>query len=759
MSNNKQSFLFSARRALPLLALAAALARADGILPVPRRLGDDEIQITGETFEADRKTGWVTVRKNVRVKTGDHELTADRVRLNRETGDVEADGHVVLRQAGFGAWTGGHIAYNYKTGKGLIGAGELAAGVFRVRADGVARRDDGRFDLDNLRVTTCTNAPGKWHWCIRGDGRYKDNDYVEIFHAVPYLFGVPFAWLPYWYRDLDTHYGFRMMPGYTSKWGAYLLCGYVFNIYESPGDAGPDLYGTTHLDLRSKRGAAVGQNVHWDLKEWGRGRFESYYARDLDAPDDREDRNWMSDVDDNRYRFRLFHTADLTPRDRFLLRGTVVSDSEMRGDFFEREDRGESIPMNFAAWEHRENAWAAGVEAGGPLNDFYAGAARLPEGWLSVMPQPLALGLNYESDTRAGYLDRRYARYDRALPPYRCYPGEWANFNTVRADTAHRLTYPMKLAGVLSLVPRAGYRGTYYSDAGAGADAERNVYRHSAEVGAELSLRAVSEWRNGRRHTFEPYLDYSYQPTRFTGGDGSGIYAFDRFDRSLGWLDQFGRDGVWLPYDWHGIRPGIRNVLQTRDEKGRVRTLADWDVFAAVQFDGGGPLDETGLRMIGARANASPTERIDVSTHGEWDTEEDKAAYVDIGAFYKVSEKFRFGGGYLARDHRIYDCGLSPVAEWNRAKQKLVYGGFTHILNDTWSWSCFVRYDARANELDEVGGYLQYQLDCLAFQLRTSYVNGYDRIDGTERDGDFRVSITMWLRAQQKEPDDEWLRW
>ena len=96
---------------------------------------------------------------------------------------------------------------------------------------------------------------------------------------------------------------------------------------------------------------------------------------------------------------------------------------------------------------------------------------------------------------------------------------------------------------------------------------------------------------------------------------------------------------------------------------------------------------------------------------------------------------------------------------YNWYKENLTYGGFTHVINDSWSWSFFVRYDLRVNELDEIGGYIQYQLDCLAFQLRTSYLKGYDRIDGSERDNDFRVSFMMWLRAQQKEPTDEWLRW
>jgi lipopolysaccharide assembly outer membrane protein LptD (OstA) len=736
------------------LSLAAFAAPAANILPIPQSIGDQDVEISADKFEVDQKTGWITVRNNVHVKTGNHSLTADKVRLNRETGDVQANGNVVIRQTGFGTWRGNYIEYNYKTGKGMTGAGQVDAGVFHLHADEVTRRDDGRFDLSDLSVTTCTNAPGKWHWCLRGDGRFRDNDYVEIYKVTPYLFGVPLAWLPYWYRDLDTHYGFRLMPGYTSKWGAYLLGGYVFPIYDAPDGRGPKLYGTFHLDYRTRRGVAEGQNVHWDLKRWGQGRFESYYAWDQDPPNSREDRNWMSEVHDQRYRFRLFHEADLTERDQFLLRGTVASDSEMRSDFFERENRGESIPMNFASLEHREMYWASGMEVSGPLNDFYSGSSRLPEGWLNVEPQPLFLGLNYESQTRAGYFDRDAARYDWASPAYKYYPGEWAEYNTVRADTAHRVTYPMKFDDWLSVVPRAGYRGTYYSD----ADGDSNIYRHSGDFGTEFSTRATSDWVRDYRHIFEPYVDYSYQPTLLTG-DANRTYMFDRFDRSLGWQDQFGFDGTWLPYDWHGVRPGVRNIVETHDAKGRVRSLLDWDLYSAYQFDSKGPKDESGLRILGSKLIYTPTDDFDVKAQTEWDTEEDKMAYADLSTFYKVNEHLRVGGGYLARDHQLYDYDVSPVAEWNRMKENLAYCGFTHIVNDTWSYSPFVRYDLRADEVDEIGTTVQYSLDCLVFQLRLSYLNSFERIDGTERDSDFRISIMVWLRAQGKEPDEEWQRW
>ncbi len=718
----------------------------------------DAPEITADKFEVDRKSGWTTATGNVHVKTQGHELKADRVRLHQERGEVQARGNVLIKREGLGAWTGDYIEYNYKTGQGLAGKGYVRAGDFFLSADELVREKDGTTTAHKAIITTCTNDIDNLHWCVTGEAIYKDNDYIKVKNAVPWFFGVPVAYMPWWYRDLDRQYGFRLIPGYTSDWGGYLLGGYVFNIYSSERDVGPKLDGVTHLDYRTARGVAVGQNLIWDLKRLGRGKFESYYAWDQDIPDDASDRNWMSDVTEDRYRFKLRHKADITPRDQFLLRGTVNSDSEMADDFFNKDNRNESTPMNFASWEHRENRWAGGAVVSGPLNDFYSGVSRLPEGWVNIVPQPLfGSALNYESQSRAGILNRDAARYEEASPEFMYYPGEWADYNLARVDTAHRITLPFKVKDVLSVVPRAGYRGTYYSD----SELDGDMMRHSADLGVEFSLRGTADLEGGRRHIFEPYLDYSYQPVSYEGDDEDGrLYVFDRLDRSMGWLDQFGMDGGWLPYDWHGVRPGIRSIWQKRDAHNVMRNVLLLDAYTAIQADSEGPLDEEGVRMVGAKAAWTPSDKLDVKARSEYDTEDDTFAYVNFSTFYQLNKAVRLGGGYLGRDHDLYDYAPSPVAQWNRVRENLAYGGFTHKLNETWTYSFYTRYDLRCNDLDEVGGYIQYSLDCLVFQFRTAYINGFDRIDDvSERDDDFRVALTMWFKAENRETDDEWLTW
>ena len=717
-----------------------------------------KLDIMADKFEVDQKSGWTTATGNVRIKNREHELTADTVRLHKDRGDVLAKGNVVIKRAGLGAWSSDYIEYNYKTGKGMTGKGFVRAGDFFISAEELTRAADGHTVAHHAVVTTCTNHVDHLHWRVTGELIYKDNDYIKIKHAVPWLFGIPVGYLPYWYRDLDRHYGFRLIPGYTSDWGAFVLGGYVFNIYTSERASGPDLDGVTHLDYRTERGVAVGQHLIWDLKRWGKGKFESYYAWDQDAPNDRSDRNWVSSVSDDRYRFRLRHKADITPRDQLLLRGTYNSDSEMTSDFFKKDSRGESTPMNFISWEHREHNWAGGAVVSGPVNDFYGGTSRLPEGWLNITPQPFFDSpLNYESQSRAGLLNRDAAYYDEASPNFSYYPGEWADYNLARVDSAHRVTLPFRVEDVLSVVPRIGYRGTYYSD----SELDGDLARHSAELGVEFSLRGTAELNNGGRHIFEPYLDYSYQPVHYEGDDEEGrLYSFDRHDRSVAWLDQFGMDGAWLPFDWHGVRPGIRNIWQKLNDDNVMRNVLMWDAYTAIQIDSDGSRDKEGVSIAGSQVNYKPSEELDMKIHTEYDTESDEFAYVNFNTFYQMNKQLRLGGGYIGRDHELYDYAISPVAEWNRVNENLAYGGYTYTINSTWSYSLYTRYDLRRNELDEIGGYIQYALDCLVFQIQTTYLSSFDRIDGvSERDDDYRIAITMWFRAENKSTRDDWLTW
>ena len=105
----------------------------------------------------------------------------------------------------------------------LTGNVEAVAAPLRLWSESVEKSGwDYRF-APATRLSTCTNDQCRLHWCVSGELTYHGKEgerYGVLRNATIRLFGVPVAWLPYWYYPLDTDYGWRVTPGYTSRWGA-----------------------------------------------------------------------------------------------------------------------------------------------------------------------------------------------------------------------------------------------------------------------------------------------------------------------------------------------------------------------------------------------------------------------------------------------------------------------------------------------------------------------------------------------------------
>ena len=701
----------------------------------------------------------------------DIEMKADYLSANRQTGEAVATGNVVA-----------------------------VSEPYRVHTDHVTRSSEGLYDFGHAFATTCTNELDHLHWSIHGEIKYQDKKAVTLRNMTLKWYGIPVAWLPFWYYPLDTNYGVRVLPGYTSKWGAYLLTGYVYNLVGDSNPEGFGLGGSTYVDFRSRNGVAVGQTVRWRLGDFGKGRFKVYHAWDehYDKYKDSWDTgrhmysHWGSKVERERYRLLIDHSADFTERDMLRVHAQYLSDSHFLHDFFRRDETYEVVPANEMWYEHRENAWSTGASVSGPVNRFYGGTQRLPEAWVAINPTPLFMvpwfeeerSLNYESQTRAGYMNRNPAVYstdDRAFKytPYIGENGRGADYQAFRVDTNHRFTLPMKFADAVSFVPRAGYRVTYWSDSGS----EESAYcshsgdamtRQIAEVGFTIDARATGWLNDEWRHTFEPYLDYSLQKAWLSGSSGRRYYAFDAYDRSADWLDQFGFEGRGLPYSWHGIRPGIRNTFQRRDEDGILRTVLDTDFYLAVPFQDESYYgsDEPGLKgfakdqkygqyarsgcvVPGFMMRYRPSKDLTFGTRIEYDTDADKFAYADIAMKHRVSKDFNWYLSYIGRDSRVWDYLSSPNEElengnadrWNYVLSNVIGLGFDNTICDSLAWGPFLRWDVRRNDAEQVGLKFDILTDCIGYRIEYVHEDSYRRIDGSHESKEDRIMFYIYLRA------------
>jgi hypothetical protein len=708
--------------------------------------------------------GWFRASGNVFIIYADHQLRADYVELNRETGEVHARGNIDLFRGEQGRWSGQTLNYNYLTKEGLTGASEVHASKFTAMAERTVADSNNVKRLYHARVTTCSvTNPASWHyWLSASEIDFREQDRVTLYNAVPYFLGVPFFYVPYATRDLNHPFGPRIVPGYRSDWGPFVLTTYTYPIYTGAGDN--DLVGSMLLDYRGDRGLAYGHQFDWSQEDLGKGLFGFYQTRDRN-PDDINAPTPVP-VDPNRYRVYFHHEANPTPVDQILVNGDILSDPRMIEDFFPALYREQSQPDNFAAYTHRGLTYAAGLGANGPLNNCFTGVGHVPEGWLYVFPQELFedSGLYYESQSSAGYLVQQWA--DQGWFTNRIYEPD-----TVRLHTHQKLTYPMHaFDDVVSIVPRAAYDYTFYSRL---TDSRTNEVRSLFEFGTEVSAKWFANYPGGYRHIFEPYLDYAIVTSPINVKPGENFF-FDRVDGPREWGDQFGLDGNYPARRWHGVRPGMRNTVQAKEADGSTRTVFDWDVFLAYRFGNGSDNVNTnngsGLRAAGWDLTWRPERDIKLRTEGLYDTEGGRLDMSDTSILYGEDRDWTFELGYFTSDPVDPNTlnwpinpgllGYDQLRGYNALRPtELVRFAVTHRFNPYWSANLFTRYNTRDSRLDEVGGYLQYELDCLAFRLSSGYVPAFTRYDGSHRAADYRVAFFVWVKALQSDYIEKMRGW
>ena len=685
--------------------------------------------------------------------------------------------------------------------RSLVASGNVSAvrAPFRLLSTGCSRGRDGvyRFD-DGTMFTTCTNDLGRLHWHVRGGFAYSEGDYAEISDAAAYFWELPVFWMPWMYMPLVGEEGFQVMPGYLGRWGVYLMTKAQYHI---AGDRRHEdgawlLNGATRFDLRWKQGLALGQDFDWMLGAYGRGHLKAYYAWDRsDYYDDHwrdprryNYRNWGSTVPDDRYAFEFAHRWEITERDVFRVQGAVFSDSRFRHDFMRKslfmiKNQFLGYDANELAWEHNETWLGAGLSVSGPLNEFIGGTARLPEFYFDVMPLPIwDLPVNYESSTRFGFLRRTTAQLGDAesgITPYTRYPGEWADYETFRLDTYHRLTAPFKIADVLSVVPRVGYRGTYWARGGetcytgyeSSSAAAKDVYRSILEGGVTFAARGTADYDCGR-HAVEPYLDVLAQKAWYSGvGGGKRPFVFDANDASLDWSEQFASRGRSLPYTWYGVTPGIRNAFDSADENGVRRRLLDVDLYCAFQLNDTEWMGEGRLHKLaepgrpnygrnavtpipGFRFSWHPAGDTVLSALMEYDSEDNAIALAGLQVRQRFADWFSYYVSFYQTDYRRWDFSSSPYDpetmnrdSFNQVRYSFVQAGFEHELCDAVVWSPYVRWDCMDGRLDSVGSWIDLRTDCLGFRFSVEYDNEFTRVDGSERGESWDFGFYIYLRA------------
>jgi LPS-assembly protein len=504
-----------------------------------------------------------SAKKGVIVTQGAITLVADEARGSELTGQVVAEGNVVLRSGEF-YWKGDHLEYNFNTHE--IGAGSYRAGLSGVFVSGEnlsGASTNKTFEVSNATFTTDDlQNPG---YRVRARKiKIIDGKEIEADGATLYVGNVPLFYLPHYRRNLESHANyFVVTPGYRSTFGPYLLTEYHVGIATN-FDAG------LRLDIRAKRGPGTGPDINYDLGKYGAGHADYYFTQDWEAKTDPR----LVGFHEDRQRVRFSHTVQL--QTNFTAKANInwQSDPQVLRDFFEGEYRTNAQPKTLFEVSKFWSNFSLDVEAEPQLNYFFPTIERLPDIKLSALRQQLGVSpFYYEGESSFAYLRAQGA----GLPGF-------TNYAAMRADTYHQLVLPRTFFGFLNVTPRAGARLSHYGDTESPLLPFQEEDRFVFNTGVETSFKASRLFPSARsqildltelRHIIEPSINYVYVPRPNVRPN-----RLPQFDTELPSLSL-------LPIDFpdyntidsidsqNVMRLGVRNKLQTKRD-GAVDTLLNW---------------------------------------------------------------------------------------------------------------------------------------------------------------------------------------
>lgn len=715
------------------------------LLATPPRTGaaTGDYDLRADRVEYDSTGNLVTARGNVFLRRGTQSLRADTIVYNTVTESARATGNVVFTNNGQ-VWRGEQLTFNFITQTGDFPDLLLEFDVFRVKADHAERVSPIQSRMEGVTLTTCEDTDRPEFKIKAASMDVFEERVFSMRHPVFYLRGVPFFYLPRLTLDQERQAtNIDVMPGFSTREGFFLLTAY--NRYPSEG------YRTkTHLDLRSKRGVAVGQDFHWydPVENRDHTRIRAYYAHDQQPyrNEGQEERLRAQgiEVEESRYRMEFVHRNNFGSRDTLRVQAAYWSDPRILQDFFRREFREQPVPETRVTYSFSGNGWIGDLEASRQLNDDDFNAVnRLPEGSFTIPRRPVfeELPLLYESVTRAGYLERNFRELER--------DGGRENYETLRAHTEHRLFFPTRHFGWLNVIPRAGFAYTHYGET---LDRETRVETISEvdeetgiitttfntntveiargaegrllpELGLETSFSAFGVWHNeptaigrGLRHVVEPFANYTFIPEPDLTPDR--IYQFDDIDR-MG--------------EAHNIRFGVRNKFQTRRERAgerhRIHDLVNATVATRYDLRDDAPRE---LGNIEVDVELVPVDWMRMRVDGEYNTETSELEVFNSEISFihprnrsslSIDQRYRVDQNHIIQLR--YD--LNPLG-------RVGLEGYS-------------RFDLEEDGFEEQELLLRVETECVGYGLGVAWVAGDKNLEGRDGEDEYRVWVQVWLTA------------
>ena len=716
------------------------------VLPCARAqfgsFGDIPVEITADgntRFEE----GVAIAEDNVQIHYGKYSIFSDYAEYNPETRDILLIGNVRLYTPDQ-VLTSQRGLFNLETKqmRSLEISGSQYPYYFR--AFNFRAVSPKEFHIRDSTLTTHDSSKPDFHVRPRSIRFYPDSR-VILTNSTLYVGQTPVFWFPYLFANLNTN-GFQFLPGYDSRWGAYLLTSYSFPVVKG-------VTGDFRLEDRFKFGPSVGLdlNMNYGKEDRSYGKLRSDYVFEtkdvttVQAPGEPAETKTT-----NRYRVafqqRLFLTDDIYGTANI----NVLSDVDFLEDFYPREFALDPQPDNSLSLTKWDEVYTLSLIGRWQLNDFQDVTERKPEFVFDFKQQPFfGLPVQYDGTTGVASLRRAFSN----TPSF----GEttYPDYAATRFDTFHQWSLPTKFWNWLSVTPKVGIRGTAYSQSGSFASPQGDataidpitgtittinnsgaaenpindpssalttkgaVFRPVANYGLTISTKMSrafeqiqSRWLglDGVRHVIEPYLNYS--GVYNMGPSPENIYQFDRVVQStqLQPLDFPQFTAIDSIDTWNITRLGVGQRLQTRRNNATyqwftLNTFMDVNmdnpysdapvsnVFNVIQFSpvpwtslgiaSQTPIQNQGFTEFNTTISFMPTRDLRFSVGSR---------YIDGNDFFADNSQLNFYAYWRINDH----WSISTYEQYEFVSKVMQYQRY-FINRDLTSWVASVGAEVRDN--------------------------------------------------------------
>jgi LPS-assembly protein len=685
-------------RGIFFMVLAAGMARAANNLS-----NHEPVEITS-SGETTYENGVATARDNVAIHIGDTDIYGDFAQYNSRTHEVSVEGHVrIYRDVNI--YVAERGVYNIETKQIRTSNVRTDYHPYFLSGDNVTETSANVYRVEDATFTTDDSPRPDFHLHAR-TVRVYENDHVVFQNVTFYVGKVPIFWWPYMYQSLNDAFSFTISPAYLTSWGPSLLSQIAFPITD-------DIKGRIRLDYRGRRGVAIGfeSDVDYGKDQSSNLKLKTYFIEDQNPEINKTDLP-RGDISTGRYRVSLEDRTEFTSDIYGIVDVTKLSDAFVMQDFYQSEFRINPAPDNVVAVTKTNPFYTLTTIGRFQGNEFFEQTERLPEVVLDVKRHALFGGpIFYEGETGVADLHRKFA--DKS---------EFEDYSTVRLDTFHQLLYPNTYFGWLSVVPRVGFRETYYDqtrDLGKtiftpdpnplipefllpdptlemplqrGGNKLRTVFN----AGTEASFKLSRTWENvesrafgldGLLHVIQPFTNFSYVWNN--GLDPAAVLQFDRFEPStqLRPIDFPQFTSVDSIDGWTIWRAGVRNRLETRRDDLTV-TWLELDTFFDVNFDN--PYDRTPYSNLFNRLRFTPLPWASLSVDSQLPAFDKGFTEVNTSVAVQPIANLQLSAGHRYLNSNPFFVNSSLY----------VVGGF-YRLNDNWAIGFQEQYEGTTRTFEQ----------------------------------------------------------